>query len=51
MTKPELFIDKYIDWFRDVMGRVISLAKMSRTIIRLCFTYKKVSLLTHTKYI
>lgn len=20
MTKPELFIDKYIDWFRDVMG-------------------------------
>lgn len=47
MTKPELFIDEYIDWFRDVTGRVISLATMCRTIIRLGFTYKKVSLLTH----
>lgn len=51
MTKPELFIDKYIDWFRDVTGRVISLATMCRTIIQLCFTYKNVSLSTQTKYI
>ena len=46
MTKPELFIDEYIDWFRDVTGRVISLATMCRTIIRLGFTYKKVSFIS-----
>lgn len=45
ITKPELYIDEYVDWFRDVTGRVISLATMCRTIIRLGFTYKKVSLL------
>ena len=43
MTKPELLIDEYIEWFRDLTGRVISLATMCRTIIRLGFTYKKVS--------
>ena len=42
MTKPELFTDEYVDWFRDVTGRVLSLATMCRTIIRLGFTYKKV---------
>ena len=37
-----MFIDEYLDWFHHVTGRVISLATMCRTIIRLGFTHKKV---------
>ena len=37
-----MFIDEYLDWFHHVTGRVISLATMWRTIIRLGFTHKKV---------
>ena len=42
LTKPELYIDKYVDWFRQLTGIFISLATMCRTIIRLGFTHKKV---------
>ena len=49
ITKPELYIDEYVDWFDDVTERVISLATMCQTIICLGFTYKKVSLLLAQK--
>lgn len=42
LTKPELYIDEYVDWFRQLTGRFISLATMCRTIITLGFTHKKV---------
>ncbi|XP_078355939.1 uncharacterized protein LOC144640731 isoform X1 [Oculina patagonica] len=49
ITKAELYIDEYVDWFRDVTGRVISLATMCRTIIRLGFTYKKMKIIAYQR--
>ena len=42
MTKPELYLDEYKDWFKEITGKQISISTMCRSIIRLGFTYKKV---------
>lgn len=41
LTKPELYIDEYVDWFGQITGGFISLTTMCGTIIRLGFTHKK----------
>ena len=42
MTKPELYLDEYKDWFKEITGTQISISTICRSIIRLGFTYKKV---------
>ena len=44
-SKPELYMDEYQDWFQTITGTQISIATMCRSILRLGFTYKKVSLI------
>jgi len=44
-SKPELYMDEYQDWFQTITGTQISIATMCGSILRLGFTYKKVSLI------
>ena len=44
MTKPELYLDEYKDWFKEITGKQISISTICRSIIRLGFTYKKVKI-------
>ncbi|XP_028394601.1 uncharacterized protein LOC114518809 [Dendronephthya gigantea] len=45
MTKPELYLDEYKDWLKEITGKQVSISTICRSIIRLGFTYKKLTVI------